>query len=273
MVEARFSGQTQYGLNLIWWMASQNASANTSTIRAQCWLKKYSGTGYYGYDGWYMRMDSPLGGVNDLLNLSGSDWSFQNGANTGEWWYYDGSFVIPHAADGKGSYFVNAAGKFGTDVGTAAVASGTISLARIPKRPSPPGSPQFTNVLPTSVTVSWSASSDNAGSAITGYILRWWPNAEGTGPYQESTENNTSRTVTGLNPGTTYRFVVMAKNSSVDNGGVSNPSAAENIRLISGGRVRTAGTYKIAIPYVRQAGEYRLAIPFVRSAGVYKNTQ
>lgn len=255
-------------------LSSQNQGGNYSTVYHRTIVRKVAGSGYAGSDGWWVASDSNLGGGNDLGYASGSSWSFKNGQNSGEWWYFQGYFDVPHDSNGYASYWTNAQARFGSSVGTSPYAeTGWRNLPRIPKRPSPPGTPQFTNALPTSVTVSWAGSSDNAGSNIDGYLLRYWPNAEGTGPYVDhSQQNNTSRTVTGLQPGSWYRFRVYAHNGSADNGGYSNPSADAVIRMISGGRVRVAGVYKIAIPYQRTSGQYKLALPFVRKNGVYKNT-
>jgi Fibronectin type III domain. len=274
MAEVRFSGQSQYGLNLAVWGNTADWAGNYTNVRVQCYVHKYSGTGYAGTDGWYVRGDTPNGGLYDIFNSSGTSWSFQNGASTGDWWIFDGSYNVTHDANGYGSSWVNVEGKYGTSVGTASIGTGTFNLGRIPKRPSVPGTPQFTNALPTSVTVSWAGSSDNAGSAIDAYLLRYWPNAEGTGSYiDHSQANNTSRTVTGLTPGSYYRFRVYAHNGAADNNGYSNPSGDAVIRMLSGGRIRVAGVYKTAIPYQRVAGAYKIVLPFVRSGGVYKNTQ
>lgn len=274
MVEARFSGQSQYGLNMDWWLGGQNWGGNYSDIRARMWVHKYSGTGYAGSDGWYARLDSSVGGLYDLANASGTSWSFQNGAGTGDWWYYDSTFSVGHDSAGNASFWLNADARFGSSVGTAAVGSGNQGLPRIPKRPSAPGTPQFTEQLPTSLRVSWAGSSDNAGSGIDGYLLRYWPNAEGTGAYTDhSQQNNTSRVVTGLQPGSWYRFRVYAHNGAADNNGYSNPSSDAVIRMLSGGRIRVAGVYKTAIPYQRVSGAYKLALPFVKRSGAWKNTQ
>lgn len=249
----------------------QNWGANQSTVYFRTIVRKISGSGYAGSDGWWVNTETSVGQVG---YSSGTNWSFKNGANSGDWWIHEGNFTVGHDANGYASYWSRASARYGSSVGSSPYAdTGWRSLARIPKRPSPPGTPQFTNALPTSVTVSWAGSSDNAGSAIDSYLLRYWPNAEGTGPYTDhSSQNNTSRTVTGLQPGTWYRFRVYAHNGSADNGGYSNPSADAVIRMISGGRIRTGGVYNIALPYQRTAGQYKLVLPFVRKDGVYKNT-
>lgn len=155
-----------------------------------------------------------------------------------------------------------------------ASAYGTLSADRLPRKPSPPGTPTFSNELPTSLTVSWTASTNNGGAAIDAYLLRYWPNAEGTGPYTDhSTSNNLSRSVTGLTPGQEYRFVVYAHNSSGENSGFSNPSGAAVVRMLAGVRIKVAGVWKMAMPYVKVAGVWKMALPYVKNGGSWKITR
>lgn len=142
----------------------------------------------------------------------------------------------------------------------------------LPVRPAQPGPPQFSNVLPNSVRVTWSAPANNGGSAIVTYKLRRWLGSPGHGPYVDSDANSQARNVTGLTPGQTYGFAVYAKNNSGDNGGYSDPSTGESITMIAGAWVRTGGAWKIAVPYIRTGGVWKLAVPYVRSGGSWKLT-
>lgn len=140
---------------------------------------------------------------------------------------------------------------------------------RIPKPASAPGTPTFTEVLPNSVRVSWTASTDDGGSAITGYLVRYWPNAEGTGAYTDfSTENNLTRVVTGLTPGVDHRFVVYAVNGS--NGVYSPASAAAVVRTLSGMWAKLTGVWYRAAVYVKYNGVWTAASVFIKDAGVWK---
>lgn len=139
-------------------------------------------------------------------------------------------------------------------------------------KPAQPGPPQFSNMTPTSVTVSWAASVNNGGSAITTYKLRRWLGSPGHGSYVDSDANSLSRNVTGLTPGVTYGFAVYAKNNSGDNGGYSDASTGESITMLAGAWVRYGGTWKIAVPYVRTGGVWKMAVPYVRSSGTWKLT-
>jgi len=140
---------------------------------------------------------------------------------------------------------------------------------RIPKKASPPGTPTFSSVLPTSVVVSWAGSADNGGAGIDSYLLRYWPNAEGTGAYTDVSQvNNTSRIVTGLTPGKQYRFVVYAHNGSAE--GYSSASGAAVVRTLSGMWTKYLGAWKRTVPYVKVAGVWTAISVFVKDAGVWK---
>ena len=143
---------------------------------------------------------------------------------------------------------------------------------RIPKRPrSVPSTPTFDQVLPTSVRVTWSWSGDNGGQGITGYLLRYWPNAEGTGAYiDHSFANNGQRVVSGLTPGQQYRFIVYANNGTPDNGGYSNPSGAAVVRTLSGMWTKYLGVWRRTVPYVKVAGVWKTVSVFIKDAGIWK---
>lgn len=144
---------------------------------------------------------------------------------------------------------------------------------RIPKRPSSPGTPTASNVMPTSMTISWAASGDNAGSAIDGYLLRRWLGSSMTGTYTDISQlNNLSRTDTGLIPGTTYTYAVYAHNGSADNGGYSNVSGSLTVKTIAPVHVKVSGVWKYAVPYVKVGGIWKMAQPYVKVSGVWKMT-
>lgn len=142
---------------------------------------------------------------------------------------------------------------------------------RIPIKPSPAGTPTFSNVLPTSVQVSWAASGDNGGSGIDGYLVRYWPNAAGTGAYIDvSQQNNLTRLVTGLTPGQEYRFVIYAHNGAAGNNGYANGSPGAVVRTLSGMWVRVSGVWKRAVPYVKVAGVWKPVSVFIKASGSWK---
>ena len=141
--------------------------------------------------------------------------------------------------------------------------------ARIPKPPTAPGTPVASNILPTSVTLTWTASTDNKGSAIDGYIVRRWDTIDGSGPFVDDTlANNLSRTLTGLTPGKGYTFGILAHNGSA--GGYSVVSTTIVVTTLAPARLKVGGSYKYGIPYIKVAGAYKVGLPSLKSSGVYK---
>jgi chitodextrinase len=106
---------------------------------------------------------------------------------------------------------------------TAQDAAGNVSLASSPLSvttpigadttpPSAPSGLVASNVTDTSVVLSWSASTDNV--AVASYTVY-------NGSAAAATTSGLSASVTGLSPGTTYTFAVVAKDTS---GNISNAS-------------------------------------------------
>jgi len=110
-----------------------------------------------------------------------------------------------------------------TVTATNAVGTGPASAASAPATPAgPPVAP--TGVTATSgqnvsSTVSWTAPTDDGGSAITGYTVTASPGGKTC-----TTTGAVTCTVTGLTNGTTYTFTVTASNAT----GASPPSAPSN---------------------------------------------
>lgn len=134
-------------------------------------------------------------------------------------------------------------------------------------RPGIPGVPVFTNLTPTSVTVSWAESPTNGGSSIIDYKLRRWNDGTpGHGPFTDSDSNSSTRNVTGLTPGKTYGFAVYARNKSDDNDGYSDPGPGDTVQMLAGAWIRVGGVWKVAIPYIRTGtNQWKMALPYVRT--------
>ena len=203
---------------------------------------------------------------------SGHGGTMPSGYANGAQRWYDGPWGVDLGHDAAGnrgadSIVQSIRGWFTNDSG------GSIGpYPRIPKRPSVPGTPTSSNILPTSVQIDWTASTDNAGSAIDSYLLRRWLGTTATGSYTDDTANTLTRVVTGLTPGTDYTFGVYAHNGSADNGGYSNVSGYLNVKTLAPIHVKVAGVWKYAVPYVKVAGVWKVALPFVRVSGVWKAT-
>ena len=100
--------------------------------------------------------------------------------------------------------------------------------------PTPPGSPTFSNVTASSVTLTWTAATDNVG--ITGYRI----SRNGT---EVTTVPSLTYSDTGLNPGTSYTYEVVALdaagNASTGSSATvatgAGPVPATTVRINAGG--------------------------------------
>ena len=110
---------------------------------------------------------------------------------------------------------------------TAANISGTGSASASSAAVTPAGTPDAPTDLVvtagnTAVTVSWTAPSNNRGSAILGYLVKSSPGDMACTPTTSTGTNSTKCTVAGLTNGTSYTFTVQARNSF----GLSSASTA-----------------------------------------------
>jgi Fibronectin type III domain len=133
--------------------------------------------------------------------------------------------------------------------------------------PTAPGTPSFSLITPTTVKVSWTASSSNGGSAITTYKLRRSISPLDS-PYVDGDALNLTRNVTGLVPGTAYRFKVYAGNAI----GWSPASTVATLTMPGVIWVRYGGKWHVVVPYVRDGGVWKMAIPYVRYSGTWHAT-
>ncbi|QFZ18119.1 cellulase family glycosylhydrolase [Saccharothrix syringae] len=104
--------------------------------------------------------------------------------------------------------------------------------------PSAPGTPTASGVTSSSVTLSWTASTDNVG--VTGYdVVR----VSGTTETPVATSATASTTVTGLTAGTTYGFAVYARDAAGNRSARSN--AVSVTTQTGGGGGGCSVTYKV----------------------------
>lgn len=97
----------------------------------------------------------------------------------------------------------------------------TVALAKTWTPPSAPTDLRVTTSNTSSVSLSWRAAEDDGGTAVTDYVIEFVAgSSEVWSTFSDGTSLLTSATVTGLNPGTTYRFRVRAVNA-LDRGAVS----------------------------------------------------
>jgi Fibronectin type III domain len=153
------------------------------------------------------------------------------------------TFTVLHAADGTLTVtFSVGYGNTGTATfGNNQTVSVTTGITRIPKRPSNPHTPNYSNVTGTSLTISWGKSDDDGGLPIQYYTVRTSLTSSFSS-YTDNEQNNTSRVLSGLTPGTTYWHRVYAYNGAVDGGGYSAYSENHAVMPSTPGGTGTTGS-------------------------------
>jgi len=253
--------RTLYITEVDWVSQSQSGNYSTLSIYVRCINKGTTGA-FSNYQG------SHVGQVDGVGSQSHSGTMPAGVPTDGQRWY-DGpsSYNVGHDANGNlsaltvrqiisGWYSFNDTGSLPAP-------------PRIPKPPTAPGKPVASEILPTSVRLTWTASSDNKGSAIDGYKIRRWDTADGSGPYTDTPmANNLSRVVTGLIPGKAYTFAILAHNNSY--GQWSTPSQQTTVTTLAPAHVKVGGSYVYAIPWIKVAGQYKVHLPWIKVDGQYK---
>lgn len=245
-------------------IVSQSQSGNYSVVRISNQAINRGSTGSFSGDNGYQTCS-----IDGIGSQTVGPGPLGSGYATNQVrWDVAKDLNVPHNADGtRGNVTLRQVVDIWHPRNEQAVAFG--GFARIPKKPSKPGTPVASEVLPTSIRLTWTASTDNAGSAIVGYIVRRWDNPEGTGtPTDDPVTNNLSRVMAGLTPGKEYRWVVIAKNGSYAQ--FSDPSTAIVVRTLSGMWLKVAGVWKRVAPYVKVSGVWKAAATWIRYTGSWK---
>lgn len=268
------SGVTGYVIEVTAVVQSQSQSGNYSIIKWTRRVRREGSSFHWGQ--WSANSMKVWREPTDatLRDDNGFAYDFRGTAPV-EDLYAEGTYRLNHDANGyaeyevKGNvYMIFRASNGSTFSVSGQATSGVKTATRIPKVPSAPGKPSFSEVGPTSVKVSWTAPTSDGGDSIDSYLLQYWDNPAGTGDHTDIVVSGTtrSRVVTGLLPGKTYRFKVHAKNGV----GYSPASAHNTVQLLAGARILVDGVWKMAIPYVNVDGVWKMAMPFVRNNDVWK---
>ena len=249
---------------------SQDYATNTSHVQVTGQIKALSGNNAAILKRNY-NIDGSISG-----DANYSTHGLYSGLDVGKTFtFVQRTFTLWHGPLGNrtANFTVSYAGILGVDSRfPQAQITNTLVLDRIPLDATKPGQPQFSNEKPTSLTVTWDAPVDDGGSPVVDYVLRRYNGTSATGTHIDNSGNSLTRNLTGLSPGATYTFTVVALNGSAIDHGVSPPSDPNTITTVAGSWIRVNGKWVKAIPYVRKLGVWKQAIPYVRSGGTWKKT-
>lgn len=220
------------------------------------------------YQGTYTITNNTSGTVNGWTVA----FDLPSGSSIANWWSAtvttSGQHVTAVAADWNKSIAKGASTSFGFLVnGSGQPTKCTIngaSCAGGPVDTTPPSAPsglKVTAVTSSSVSLSWTASTDNI--KVVGYDVL-------IGGVANATVTGTSATVDGLDPSTTYSFTVVARDAA-DN--ASKPSAAVSAKTSAGGGGGGGGggaTLRVA-PYIDMGSYPTPVLTDVAKASTLKN--
>jgi chitodextrinase len=161
--------------------------------------------------------------------------------------------------NGSGTWDNNNGRNYLFPTGTSTFSAGTITPGAPVVDVTPPTTPtNFTSPskTPNSVSLSWTASTDNTG--VTGYLIF-------RGSTQVGTSTSTSYTDTGLAASTTYSYTVRARDAA---GNTSAATAALSVTTSAGNSITVYYKKGFATPYIhfRPAGGTWTATPGVAMA-------
>lgn len=107
---------------------------------------------------------------------------------------------------------IDANTSFSANQGTPFPSYAIMGTATYIMAPAAPNTPSLSSTSTSSISISYSAPSNNGDSAITGYVVEYKPASSST--WQSTGTTSTSITISGLSPGTSYNFRVAATNAA-----------------------------------------------------------
>jgi hypothetical protein len=247
-------------------LTGQGLASNVSYVHVKGELKNTNNGAVHGNN----NVRASLYGSDFRENTFDADWS----ANERKV-IISHDFSIYHGSDGD--LIVDFSFDYG-DTGTTTFGGDRnievhLPVPHISQPPTKPGTPSVTAITATTLALTWTAPTDHDDTAIKDYILRQYNGSAATGVFIENSGVGRTRNITGLIPGATYTFTVVAYNSSKINGGASEVSSKRTVTMQPGPNVRAAGLWAKSTLYVRSGGEWLQGIPFVRSGGVWKQAK
>ncbi len=266
MGQAVFSGNGNYTIDVDAALVSQNQGAKQSTIYWRTIVLKgntygHAAWGNTGSSGW---ADSNVGGNPDLWNNGNMEYNFQNGQYGGTFLIVEGTFVVQHAADGTGSYFVSS-GMNLVNLGSASAGTGWRDLPRLADVPPAPSNVGWGTIDQTSIQYMFLNNGDGGSP-----VLEWQVHYGLIPTYGEYAMTSGGATpIGGLLPGKTYYFWSRGRNAI--GWGPWSPRAQANTK--AGARIKIGSEWKQAVPYVKIGSEWKLVRPIIKVNGTWKKSE
>lgn len=210
------------------------------------------------------------GSTATFINSPGKAWSWSSphGSGGGSFTYPTGApwillVSIPLTVNGTVTFAIGATGTTGL--------GGPTSISQFLTRIVVPGAPTGVTVsalLPTSMSLAFTAPASNGGATIDHYLMRL---KKYVGGVEVSSVDVTTVLLTGnifnnLDPASEYRIQVFAHNSA----GYSAGSSIVTFTTKPDSYLKVGGHYKWGIPFIKVAGVYKTPLPKTKVAGVYK---
>lgn len=205
----------------------------------------------------------------DNLASSGPNWTVGTVAHAATKTIFTKTVWAAHNSSGGGTATVGwnyhlISGSATAIFGSSGSINVNVPLSQLGGAPDAPTGLVASNILPTSLTLSWDALSGSTDYEVVGQL-----GDTITSPtIDRFSGGGTSINLTGLAAGKNYTFEVYAKN----NVGFSQPSSPYTVQTLAGSYIRVGGVWKIAIPYVRDAGVWKMVLPYIRQAGIWQQT-
>jgi hypothetical protein len=262
MARATFSGNVNYQIDVD--AAFVGHSGLSSNVYWRIIVVKgntygHAAWGNTGSNGW------ADGNPGRLWTNGNMEFNFQNGRYGGEFLIAEGTFNVPHRADGNAEYYVSG-GLTLSGLGSASTGTGWRSLphiqtATVPDAPTPLGVDQREM---TSLRYRFSGNG-NGGAPI----LEWQAlYQEGNGPQIPLGWQTGTLVLPNLKPATNYNFWSRGRNSV----GWGPWSGISSGRTLAGARVKSGGSWREAVPYVKQNGAWKLAQPYSKVNGIWRKS-